>query len=193
MVLPLLELLFEVAGLWLDPRPELFQCGALGPLDFSVKLRRPRFVGPKLDRPVEKSPLHFSVEEFAAAIGLNPLDREGHLLGDFIEEMQGICPSAAREQPDHDIAATIIHWGVLITAKPDLADIHLHPVARNRSAITPAVMAVQAPLRKTVEFEAQERPDGPWQRIIASHAPAAIHCAAVCCQVQSRNCRAWRR
>src|ERR1700745_1125508 len=92
MVLPFLELLFEVAGLWLDPRPELFQCGALGPLDFSIKLRRPRFVGAKLDSPVEKPPLHFRVEEFAATIGLNPLDREGHLLGAFTRKCKVFAP-----------------------------------------------------------------------------------------------------
>jgi len=92
MVLPFLELLFEVVGLWLDPRPELFECSALGTLDFTVKLWRPRLVGPKLDSPIEKSPLNFGVEEFAAAIGLHPLDREGHLLDHFIEEMQGIAP-----------------------------------------------------------------------------------------------------
>lgn len=69
----------------------------MGTLDFTVKLRRPRLGGPKLDSPVAQSPLHFGVEEFAAAIGLHPLDREGHLLKDFIEEMQGICPSMIRD------------------------------------------------------------------------------------------------
>ena len=117
MVLPFLELLFEVVGRWLEPRPKLSQCGALGTLDFTVKLRRPRFVGPTLDRPIEKSPLNFGGEEFAAASGLRPLNREGRLLDNFIEEMQGICPSAPREQPDHDIAAAIIHCGVLITTR----------------------------------------------------------------------------
>jgi hypothetical protein len=34
----------------------------------------------------------------------------------------------------------------------------MHPVAWYRSAITPTVMAAQAPLRKTVELEAQEHP-----------------------------------
>lgn len=120
MVPPFLKLLFESVGLWLDPRPELFQCGALGALDFAVKLRRPRFVGPKLDSR-SKSRRRTLVEQFAAAIGLNPPDREGRLLDDLIQEMQGIRPSAASEQPDHDIAAAIIHRGALITARPDLA------------------------------------------------------------------------
>jgi hypothetical protein len=69
--------------------------------------------------------------DFAAAIGLHPLDREGHLFKDFVEEMQGICPSAATEQLDRHLAAAIIHSGVRITAGTNLADIHLHSVAGN--------------------------------------------------------------
>lgn len=39
MVLPFLQLLFEVGRIALDPRPELLQRGALGALDLAVELR----------------------------------------------------------------------------------------------------------------------------------------------------------
>ncbi len=39
MVLPFVQLLFEVVGLTLDPRPELLQRVVSGALDFAVELR----------------------------------------------------------------------------------------------------------------------------------------------------------
>jgi hypothetical protein len=90
MVLTFLELLFEVVCIRLDRRPELFQCGAQGALDSAVELRRARFVGPKLDGPVEKSFLNLTGQELAATIGLNPLDRNGASPQPFYRGRQGI-------------------------------------------------------------------------------------------------------
>jgi hypothetical protein len=60
-------------------------------------------------------------------------------------------------RPNGEKELFAVEDGYRESAGTDLADIHLHPVASNRSAITPTVMASQVPLRKAVEVEAEQR------------------------------------
>ena len=57
-----------------------------------------------------------------------------------------------REQPNHLIARTIIDRGVLEEVRSDLADIHLHPVARHGSRVAfPAPLADEVRTLEAVE------------------------------------------
>jgi hypothetical protein len=79
--------------------------------------------------------LHRHREEFSATVSLDPLHRKWHFFDDTLQEDQRTGCGASREHGQYAIACAVIHGGVLIKARGNLARVELDAVPRNQSGI----------------------------------------------------------
>jgi hypothetical protein len=96
-----------------DGRPELLERGPLDPLDFAVEVRRARPDRAELDAPFAQPVLDVVGEELLAAVGLDPLDGERHLLDDALEEVERAPGVLAGVRGEHLEVGAVVDGGVL--------------------------------------------------------------------------------
>ena len=90
-VLPLVQLLLQVAAGEVDRGPELGSVRLLGSLNLAIEVGRPRADWSKLDSLMLQGLLEGEGEELAAAVGLDPLDRKRKLLENaFLKKSNGV-------------------------------------------------------------------------------------------------------
>src|SRR5215218_7787012 len=193
--LPSREMRGEVGVPRVDGGPELLERGALDPLDpgsgpgqaLAVQVRRARPVGPELDPAVPEPVLDLVGEELLAAVGLHPLHRERHLGGHAVEERQGVGGRPAREDAEDLEARAVVDDGVPVEAWRDLAGVHLHPVARDRPAVAPGALPLEAgPLQPVLAVADEDLVDGverqpqpvPAGELVPEHLDAELALAA---------------
>jgi hypothetical protein len=75
---------------------------------------------------------------------LNALDRERHLLDEPLQKVEGVGACGAAIDAERLVAAAIVDRGVLVDAKPDLADVHLDTVPGERAAVAACPLAPPA-------------------------------------------------
>lgn len=97
--------------------------------------------GPKLDASFHQPILELAGEEVPAPIGLNPLDRNWHLLDDLVQECQRACRHPLWIEGKNPETAAIDDGGALVKARRDLAGVHLHSISRNRTAVATLAFA----------------------------------------------------
>jgi hypothetical protein len=113
----------------------------MGPLDFAVEMGRSRCNWPEFDSPIHEALLNGFGKELATAVGLDALDRERHLLDDVIEKIESAHRRSSAIKAQDLVAAAIVDRSVLIDSGPDLADIHLDALPRDRPAVAPFALA----------------------------------------------------
>ncbi len=121
---------------WINGCPELLQHGPLRPFDLAIQVRRARRRRTKLHRLRHETSLNCLGEKFGPAVSLYSLDRKRHLVEQLVEESQGRRRAPALRQASHQVAAAIVDSRELPEPGTDLARVHLHAVARNRTAVS---------------------------------------------------------
>lgn len=129
-VLPLVEVLRELRVIEFDCRPERLERGSLYPFDLAIQMRRARPARAEPDAPGPHGLLNVIGQEFLAAIGLDALVREGHLLGDTVEEGERAAGRLARIDAEPLVSGAVVDRCGLVEPLGDLADVHLHPIGR---------------------------------------------------------------
>lgn len=107
----------------------------MGALDLAVEVGRGRANRSELNRGLLQPPLDAQRKEFASTVGLKVLNRKRYFLHDALEKSDGVNGAAAREETEHPLPRAIVHRYVVVQAWRNFADVHLHLVARNRTAI----------------------------------------------------------
>ncbi len=77
-----------------------------------------------------------SAKKIGPPVRLESLDRERHLLQHLVEKRQRCVGRSAWCQTGHKEAAAVVDGRKLIEAWPDLACVHLHSIAGNRTVVT---------------------------------------------------------
>jgi hypothetical protein len=109
-------------------------------------VRRARFDRTKFDGVFLQFLLKFVGEKFASAVGLNPLNREGHFFDHLFQKDQRIGGCSANKKGLAADSSAIINSSILIKTRSDFTSIHLDTLARNRTLVLMTVFSQDAAL-----------------------------------------------
>jgi hypothetical protein len=148
---PLREALGDPWSFWIGSGPELLQHSPLNALYLPVEVRRTRWDRTKPDRLGHQPTLYGFGKELGAAIGLHTLDRERHLVERLVQKDQRRRPRSTSSQAGHQVTAAVVNGGELVKPWLDFTAVHLYPITRDRSAVTPGLVAASLATGQHVE------------------------------------------